>query len=595
MKKIGIRSGIQKKYLKYTVALLLFALLLSIAGVWLYVHSSMTEAVIDKYEFATEKMGIALDNLYQKSDEVTAECIVDDSVQDSLKSEPLDEMAQSALSEYFAYIDLDQVEDYCYIDNKNHTYTRSYSDVSLGDFEQSGFRERLGDDYSKTKWFWAKDALFGSDREALFIGRYIRSMEYAHEPGVLFLKMDENFLERGVGGAESVSEGCAAGILDESGQMCELWTPEDYEMPEETLEEIRTLTGEDSAGMIRDGSRVRGGVLSAYRQEGSGLVVFTFVPDAVLNGGIGRILLVFAGIYLVILVAAVAVSIYFSGRFTRPIQTINEAMTGFDGKDFDRTVDLHTNTELDEIGQSYNEMLKNIHRLLQEIKEQEKELRTSEMNTLISQMNPHFLYNTLDTIYMLARINKEETTMRMIQALSKYLRLSLSKGNDVVTVEDELENVKSYVEIQQIRNASLFQYQVECLVDAKQTETLKLILQPLVENAIKYGFRDIFEGGLIRVKVYREEKMLVFVVENNGIPIEPEEAARLNELETMPFARMKEVFPDKKRGYGTVNVITRLRLKYGDGVGFYYESLAEGTRCTIRVPGEEADTDEKQE
>ena len=121
---------------------------------------------------------------------------------------------------------------------------------------------------------------------------------------------------------------------------------------------------------------------------------------------------------------------------------------------------IETNTELDKIGNSYNEMLHNIENLLSEIKKQEKELRTSELNMLINQIKPHFLYNTLDTIYMLARINGEKTTMKMIQSLSTYLRLSLSKGKDIVTVGDELENVQSYMEILQIRNSGLFIYEM---------------------------------------------------------------------------------------------------------------------------------------
>ena len=168
----------------------------------------------------------------------------------------------------------------------------------------------------------------------------------------------------------------------------------------------------------------------------TGFVVFSFVPDEVLNQGLAEIILVFCGdLFSFVIIVAVVLSMYFAERFTKPIQTINEAMTGFDGNDFERTIELHTNTELDEIGLSYNKMLANIQRLLEEIKDQEKELRTSELNMLISQINPHFLYNTLDTIYMLARINKEETTMKMIQALSTYLRLSLSKGSEIVTVE----------------------------------------------------------------------------------------------------------------------------------------------------------------
>src|SRR5699024_7919419 len=162
---------------------------------------------------------------------------------------------------------------------------------------------------------------------------------------------------------------------------------------------------------------------------------------------------------LLVILIAVGISLYISKRLTSPIQQISQKMTGFDGTDFTQTLDIHTNTELDQIGQAYNEMLVNIEELLEEIKKQEKELRTSELNMLISQINPHFLYNTLDSIYMLARINGEATTMKMIHALSSYLRLSLSKGNDMVTVADELENVKSYMEIQQIRNPELFSYE----------------------------------------------------------------------------------------------------------------------------------------
>ena len=316
------------------------------------------------------------------------------------------------------------------------------------------------------------------------------------------------------------------------------------------------------------------------------MTVFSFVPDRVLNEGLIPIFLVFAAIYLLVAVLAVILSIYFSRRFTKPIQVIKEAMTEFDGNNFDRTIDLHTNTELDEIGHSYNKMLDNIHRLLDEIKDQERELRRTELNMLISQINPHFLYNTLDTIYMLARINKEETTMRMIQALSKYLRLSLNKGSDIVSVDDELENVKSYMEIQQIRNQSLFTYEIDCQVDTAQTYVLKLILQPLVENAVKYGFQDIFEGGVIRIAVKKEDGALYLSVANNGTPIEQSMMDKINHMNELTVSELKDCFPDKKHGYGVVNILTRLRLKYGDGAVFYCEAEADGTTCTIKIPGD---------
>ena len=373
--------------------------------------------------------------------------------------------------------------------------------------------------------------------------------------------------------------------MDENGNVCSVKASEGMHIPIEDIFAKSSATS--GSGMILDGASVPDGVISAYRQNESGLIVFSFVPDSVLNSGTLRMLFVLAGIYVIVIAIALVLSIYFSQRFTKPIQDISEAMSSFDGKDFDNTIELETHTELDQIGHSYNEMLGNIEELLEEIKMQQKELRTSELNMLISQINPHFLYNTLDTIYMLARINKEETTMKMIQALSKYLRLSLSKGKDVVTVEDELENVKSYMEIQQIRNENLFRYEIDCQVDPKQTSMLKLVLQPLVENAIKYGFCDIYEGGIIRIAVKKEGEVLEFVVYNNGTPMEEEMVQRLNDLNELPLSKVKDSFPDENRGYGLSNIITRLRLKYGDDVRILYHAEPEGTSCIIRIPGGE--------
>jgi hypothetical protein len=579
-------SGIQKKYLKYTIILLAVALFLSYLGVGLCVRNRLTRSVIDKYQFMTERMGLSLDNLYQKSDEMTAECILYDDVQQSLKNQGLEEVNYISLSKYFAYVDLENIADYCYVDNKGNVYSRSYSSLSYEDVEASGFEKYLGDAYSRTVWFWAEDTLFGTGEEALFIGRYVRSMDYVHEPGMLFFKMGNAFLEEVTGMGRELTSEAAVGIVDGSGQLCLSSVPEEVSLGEERQKEIGDRIDETlEEGMFLEGERIRGGALSAYREENSGLVVFSYVPDSVLSKGLGPVFLVLTAIYILVILLAAVLSIYFSRRFTKPIQVIGKAMTEFDGSHFDRLIDLHTNTELDEIGHSYNEMLGNIQRLLEEIKAQERELRTTELNMLISQINPHFLYNTLDTIYMLARINKEETTMRMIQALSKYLRLSLAKGQEIVTVEDELENVKSYMEIQQIRNKDLFSYEVDCQVDASETFVLKLILQPLVENSVKYGFQDIFEGGWIRIRVYMEEDELYLSVYNNGTPMEEEMAEKINHMNELPVTELQQTFADKKNGYGVVNILTRLRLKYGDGAAFFCKAEEDGTTCTIKIPG----------
>lgn len=589
--KIQRISGIQKKYLLNTVLLLALALLLSSVGVWLYVRKNMSNVVLDKYEFMTEKMGIALDRLYEKSEEVTAECITDKNVQKSLQTEELEIGEQNALSKYFAYIDLDYVTEYCYVDNKENVYTKSYSAISYKDFKKSGIEKKLSSNYAKTRWFFQEDTLFHTGKEELFIGRNVRSMEYVHDPGMLFFKMDEKYLESIVEEQKEI-EDIVVGVVDDKGSLCMQYAPESFVLNEKDKEKIIGLFKHKGEGMILERERLHSGMLQAYRQQESGFTIFTLVPNAVLNQGTTEIILVLLTIYLVVILIAMEISFYISKVFTKPILMLSKEMEQFEGNDFSHTVKIQTNTELDKIGNSYNEMLHNIENLLSEIKKQEKELRTSELNMLINQIKPHFLYNTLDTIYMLARINGEKTTMKMIQSLSTYLRLSLSKGKDIVTVGDELENVQSYMEILQIRNSGLFIYEIDCQVKKNERWILKLILQPLVENAIKYGFADMEEGGIIRIEVKEISGRLTFTVYNNGTPMDSAMADRINSLSDLPIVELKKVFPDKKHGYGVVNIITRLRLKYGDEVRFYYESGLCGTKCIVQLPESGKENDE---
>ena len=128
----------------------------------------------------------------------------------------------------------------------------------------------------------------------------------------------------------------------------------------------------------------------------------------------------------------------------------------------------------------------------------------------------------------------------------------------------------------------------------RQIHVLKLILQPLVENAVKYGFQDIFSGGRIVIRIRREEGTLYLSVSNNGTPIEQSMMKKINEMNLLPVMELKNCFPDKKHGYGVVNILTRLRLKYGCGAAFYCQAEQNGTTCTIKIPEEAGEkSDEK--
>lgn len=583
MKKREKRSSIQIRYLKYTVCLLLSAMVLCGAGVSWVVQKNQETVMMDNYNTMCENLGAAMDLLFEKTDEATADCIVYDGVQKSLRKAAMSRTQRSALSRYFAFINLDDVAEYCYVDNKKNVYTRSYSKLTYHKFRESDMEKFLQGTYATTTWFWTKDTLFGTGKDALFIGRYIRNMNYEHEPGMLFLKMDPVFFQNITGDSDLAEEGILMQIMDADGEVCFQNNDSDEARKPLILAKERILATEGN-GMIISRGKIGHGMLCAYRQKESGMTVSVYVPDHVLHAGMGRIMTVMLLIFLFTMVLALILSAYFSRILSRPIQKISKKMAGFHGNDYTRMEELHTKTELDQIGHSYNEMLGNIEQLVAEVKSQEKELRTVEVNMLLNQMNPHFLYNTLDTIYMLARINKEETTMRMIQALSKYLRLSLSKGEEIVSVADELENVRNYMEIQQIRNADLFRYEIHCEVDEDKERMLKLVLQPLVENAIKYGFDGQSAHYRIEITVRREEEELVLTSYNNGTPIAPDACEKINGLMQMSIAEMKESFKSKRNGYGLVNVLTRLRLAYEGRVSFYVIAKEDGTTFVIRIP-----------
>ena len=565
-------SGIQRKYLKYTIGLLLLALFLSSMGVWFYMRNIMMGIVTDKYTFMTEKTGISLDNLYQKTEKVTEECILNDQVQQSLKAKPMEEVDRNSLSKYFAYIDLDHVSEYCYVDNKKNLYTRSYSKIPYQYFADSLLVQQLGSSYADTRWFVMKDYLFGTGEEALFVGRKVHSLNYAHEPGYLFFKMNPEFLQSLLLEEDTLTQEAAIGIMDPQGRICAYWYPEGFTLSPEQEAVLADYAQTQGYGSLVENEKISGGILSVYKQEECGFSVFTLVPERVLGKEITKVFWVLLVIYLLVIAIAVVLSIYFSNKFTKPIKELNRAMTEFNGEDFSKLVHLNTKTELDQIGNAYNEMLSNIKELLDEIRTQQKELRTSELNMLIGQINPHFLYNTLSLITWKAIEADAVDISKITLALSSFYRTSLNKGKNVMSIKDEIDNMRSYLTIQQMMHDGDFDAVVDIEDGILQYNTLNLILQPLIENAIDHGI-DLNTGvrGVITITGRGTEDEIILTVEDNGVGMTKEQADKI-------------ITKDSK-GYGVPNVNERIKLYYGEQYELKIESeIGKGTKVIVHFP-----------
>ncbi len=291
--------------------------------------------------------------------------------------------------------------------------------------------------------------------------------------------------------------------------------------------------------------------------------------------GITRIILTLAVVFAGISVLA---AVYFTCQISRPVARLAAKMEGVQTGDL---TEIEGGPERGEIGILYTNFNYMVRRLRTQIEQnyvariREKE---AELRALQAQINPHFLYNTLDSINWLALRYKADLISKMVLALSDMLRLSLNKGRNTLLVSDELRQVESYIELQKVRYSDSFTVEYEVDPEAKNRRIIKMLLQPIVENAIVHGFEEITEGGLIRIRVKAIPGATSFEVENNGALIDME--------------RMKERLEGKdeeenaRHGYGIRNVNERIKAFYGRQYGISYEIRNGCTVAAFIIPQE---------
>jgi len=283
---------------------------------------------------------------------------------------------------------------------------------------------------------------------------------------------------------------------------------------------------------------------------------------------------IFVWVGLALLALSVISVWLFARRITAPFQRLEQAMQAVQTGLAQVVVDEKGSYEAESLARHFNSMMQRIDGLMQEIRKNEKHLRKAEINVLHSQINPHFLYNTLDTIIWMAEFGDHEKVIDLTKALAAFFRLSLSGGSEWTTIENELDHVRQYLFIQKERYGDKLQYEIHCEDDLREVEIPKLILQPLVENALYHGIRQLPGGGMIKVRASRRENAIVLTVEDNGPGFDVD---ALEQKRVHGGARLG--------GVGIANVDERVRLYYGEGFGVRIESGDWGTVVKVRVAG----------
>jgi two-component system sensor histidine kinase YesM len=273
--------------------------------------------------------------------------------------------------------------------------------------------------------------------------------------------------------------------------------------------------------------------------------------------------------------------LFITNVLTRPIRSLEAVIEQVEGGDLGARVAPSGSDEVSGLARSFDLLMDRIELLLKEVVRDQEELKKMELRTLQAQINPHFLYNTLDAIVWMAEAGKKEEIVQMAKSLSSFFRLSLSRGEDWIQIEEEVAHVLSYLSIQKTRYRDILDYRVRVDDKARGMKILKLILQPLVENAVYHGVKNKRGGGTILIEIeHRDENSLLIRVEDDGAGMNPERLEAVRRV-----LALKEFPGDAGPGYGLRNIRRRLELYYGGGSNLDIDArTGGGTVVTIVLP-----------
>lgn len=289
-------------------------------------------------------------------------------------------------------------------------------------------------------------------------------------------------------------------------------------------------------------------------------------------------------IVMVLLLTVLLLSIILSRNLTHniiiPLQNMCGITEEFAQGDFDvRFPDNSGYKELDTLAESFNIMVHEMSELVDDIRTEQHDKRVAELRLLQAQINPHFLYNTLDTIIWLTEAGEKKNAVTMLTTLSDYFRTTLSKGKEFITIAEEESHIRSYLEIQKFRYHDILEYKIEIPEELANYRICKLTLQPIVENALYHGIKNKRGGGMITVIGKQINKNIEFTVSDNGIGMTADELEHFNELIS------GNTTDSGKGGFGVYNVQQRLQLYFGKSYGVSVKSVyGEGAEVTVRIP-----------
>lgn len=302
-----------------------------------------------------------------------------------------------------------------------------------------------------------------------------------------------------------------------------------------------------------------------------------------LNQQISRFIIVCSVMTVGLVLIIIATTVRITSRILQPIKALRQAAARVTMGDFSARASVSSQDEMEELADGFNNMAKNIESLISKVKEDEQRMRRADLRLLQEQINPHFLYNTLDTIVWLIEGNEADQAVNMVVTLSNFFRQVLSKGKEFISIREEEQHISSYLKIQKMRYPDILEYDINLDRVIYDYQILKLTLQPLVENALYHGIKYKRAKGRIHITGEKDGGQIRLRVWDDGVGMEEKELEQLRR-------EIQKPCQETEKGFGLANVNERIRMYFGPEYGMAIDSQkGKGTRVEIVIPAVRAD------
>ncbi len=479
----------------------------------------------------------------------------------------------------YVILQFPEIDSIAFIDNNFNIYYSNKSLIkNIDNFKNSQMLDKINNSNGANIWFPMQKRDFltlNSDAPVLTLGKKIVNINTAEQIGELVINIKESSIfsiYKDIG----ITESRRYFIIDNDERLVSSEQKENLLSKVEISKygNMSSMTG-STIVKFNDGVKY---LLTATKMERLDWTLVSEISINELTKNTKRLTLFVLGIGIVCVIVGIIGSGVLSGLIVNPIIILKEKMRTVKNGDLNVRCEVKNKDEVGMLAEGFNSMIEKIGSLLSNIKEEQKKKREYELALIQAQIKPHFLYNTLDLIYVLCFSGNYTECGNTTKALADFYRTALSNGKEIITINEEIKNVKDYLYIQKNRYSDIFDFEINVQEDILNNEIIKLTLQPLVENSIYHGLREKAGKGKITVTGLKENGKIIISVADDGIGISQEKLFQI-------FSSQDE---KEKIAFGLRSVDNRIKLYFGEEYGIAVTSeLGKGTQVRISIPEKE--------